>query len=185
MEKRYLPELITSSRIKLKKHTVDLAQKMFDYVEEDKERLSRFLPWPPFIKTVQDEIDFIKGRLESWEQHQSSDYGIYRLEDDEYMGNIGSFSYNWENESCEIGYWILGKFEGKGYMSEAVSALEQALFEAGFNRIVIRFDPENNKSGSIPRRLGYLHDGVLREAIKVNGSFHNLEVYSKLKSDKK
>ena len=68
-------------------------------------------------------------------------------------------------------------------MSEAVVALEDALFRIGFNRIVIRFDPLNDKSGSIPKRLDYSHEGTLREAIKVGERFGNLEVYSKIRSD--
>jgi RimJ/RimL family protein N-acetyltransferase len=156
---------------------------MYEYVDEDRERLGRFLPWPTLIKTVQDEIDFINRCDESWENYSGSTYGIFRNEDSEYLGNIGTFGFNWTNEHCEIGYWILGKFEGLGYMTEAVIALEETLFKVGFNRIVIRFDPLNNRSGSIPRRLGYHDEGTLRQTIKVNGSFQDLKVFSKIKSD--
>jgi RimJ/RimL family protein N-acetyltransferase len=183
MDKQYLPELIVCERISLKRHNLSLAQKMFEYVTEDNERLARFLPWANFINKVEDEIDFINKCNESWDKQEGAQYGIFRNEDNEYMGNVGSFSFSWANESCEIGYWILGKFEGLGYMSEAVVALEKVLFQVGFNRIVIRFDPLNNKSGSIPKRLGYSHEGTLREAIKVGERFGNLEVYSKVRSD--
>lgn len=183
MDKQYIPELIVGKRISLKRHNLYLAQKMFEYVMEDKERLARFLPWPKFINKVEDEIDFINKCNDSWEKNGAADYGVFRNEDNEYMGNISSFALNWTNESCEIGYWILGRFEGLGYMSEAVVALEEVLFKIGFNRVVIRFNPLNNKSGSIPKRLGYSYEGTLREAIKVSEGFGNLEVYSKIKSD--
>lgn len=183
MEKQYLPELITCERIALKKHEVYLAEKMYQYVVEDRERLSRFLPWPPFIKSVEDEVDFINRCNESWNNQSAAHYGIYRDSDNEYMGNISVFSLNWANHHCEIGYWILGEFEGKGYMSDAVRLLEKIIFEMGFNRIVIRFDPKNERSGSIPKRLGYHFEGTLREVIIVDGEYRNLEVYSKLKSE--
>lgn len=183
MDKQYLPEIIVAKRISLKRHHVDLGSKMFNYVLEDKDRLARFLPWANSINRVEDEIDFINKCNESWDKQESAQYGIFRNDSNEYMGNVGSFAFNWANESCEIGYWILGKFEGQGYMSEAVVALENALFKIGFNRIVIRFDPLNNKSGSIPKRLNYSYEGTLREAIKVGERFGHLEVYSKIKSD--
>lgn len=183
MEKKYLPEQLTSERIHLKKHETHLAEKMFQYVLEDKERLSQFLPWPKFINSIQDEINFINRCNESWIDKSGAHYGIYRNSDTEYMGNISSFSFNWENASCEIVYWILGKFEKNGYMSEAVKLIEKTLFETGFNRIVIRFDPQNFRSGSIPKRLGYSFEGILREAVVVDNTFRNLEVYSKLKCE--
>jgi ribosomal-protein-serine acetyltransferase len=184
LEKQYLPELIAGKRISLRRHNSGLAQKMFEYVIEDQERLSRFLPWPKFINTITDEIDFINKCNDSWDKYEAAHFGIFRNEDNEYMGNISSFGFSWANESCEIGYWILGKFEGQGFMSEAVVALEEVLFKMGFNRVVIRFDPLNNKSGSIPKKLNYNFEGILREAIKVEERFGNLEVYSKIRSDK-
>ncbi|OUR96284.1 hypothetical protein A9Q84_07965 [Halobacteriovorax marinus] len=183
MEKQFLSELIVGERISLKRHTVDLAQKMFDYVVEDRERLAQFLPWPKFINTVQDEIDFIRKCGSDWDDFIGSYYGIYRNSDDEYMGNISSFSHNWNHHNCEIGYWILGKFEGQGYMSDAVKLMEKTLFEVGFNRIVIRFDTHNAKSGSIPKRLSYTYEGTLRKVMRVNNVFRDLEVYSKLHSE--
>ncbi len=115
---------------------------------------------------------------------EGSDFGIYRNSDDEYMGNVSSFKYNWIHKHFEIGYWILGKFEGQGYMSEAVLALEEHLFDIGFHRSVIRCDTKNVRSSSIPKRLNYSLEGVQREIMIVNDEFRNLEVYSKLSIDK-
>ncbi|MBN2657392.1 MAG: GNAT family N-acetyltransferase [Spirochaetales bacterium] len=96
------------------------------------------------------------------------------------MGNVGAFDFNWNNETCEIGYWILGQFEGKGYMSEAVAVLEKALFETGFHRIIIRCDEENILSGNIPRRLGYTREGTMRDCYKIEVRYVSHEVHSKL-----
>ena len=183
MEKKFLPELIKAPRVSLKKLSVDLAQIMFEYVAEDRDRLGRFLPWPQMILTVNDEIDFVKRCNDSWEKQEGASYGIFRNSDNEYMGNINAFSFNWTYESSEIGYWILGKFEGHGYMTEAVTSLEKTLFDMGFNRVVIRFDPQNKRSGSIPNRLGYHDEGTLRQALKVNDTFRDLKVFSKIKAD--
>jgi len=55
MEKLYLPEIITGERIVLKKHSLELAKTMFEYVDQDRERLREFLPWVDATKTIQDE----------------------------------------------------------------------------------------------------------------------------------
>jgi hypothetical protein len=45
MKKFNFPEKIDCERIILKKHNIDLAYTMFEYVEKDRERLREFLPW--------------------------------------------------------------------------------------------------------------------------------------------
>lgn len=82
-----------------------------------------------------------------------------------------------------IGYWILGKFEGQGFVSDAVKLIEKTVFEIGFNRLVIRVDPNNKRSRSIPQRLHYVSEGIARQAIYVNGEFRDLEIFSKLKDE--
>ncbi|OFZ62085.1 MAG: hypothetical protein A2577_08505, partial [Bdellovibrionales bacterium RIFOXYD1_FULL_36_51] len=183
MEEQFLPEYIQGERISLKKLYMDLATKMFQYVDQDRERLARFLPWPEFLKSVNDEINFINEANEAWKEKKGFHFGIFRNSDNEYMGNIGLFNVSWINCSLEMGYWILGKFEGNGYMTEAVMNLEKTLFEMGFNRLVIRFDPLNKKSGSIARRLNYVHEGTLREVVFESNNIRSLSVCSKLKSE--
>jgi RimJ/RimL family protein N-acetyltransferase len=183
MEKRYLLDIIEGPNINLQKQKMENASLMFDYVDKDRERLKRFLPWPDFVKTVDDEKGFIEKCLKEWENHEAAAYALFRNDTDEYMGNITAFDLNWDHESCEIGYWILGDFEGKGYMSEAVSLLESTLFEVGFHRIIIRCDPQNERSKNIPRKLGYHYEGTLRDCHKEKRGYVSLEVYSRLSSD--
>jgi len=183
MEKKHLPERIDGERIYLKRHSVDLAETMFKYVDEDRERLSRFLPWPKHVTTVQHEVDFINMSLEQWDQHHGYGFGIFRKSDDVYMGNIGIHAISWGWDRCEIGYWILGRFEGQGYMIEATKTLCNALHEHGFNRIEIHCDPNNTRSGNIPRALGFKCEARLSQLIKdADGGYRNMHVFARLKS---
>jgi len=182
MEKKFLPDTIKGLRITLKRQEMGNAPLMFDYVNRDRERLSRFLPWTEFVKTVEDERGFIRQCDENWESHKAAQYAIFSS-NGEYMGNIGAFNFNWDHESCEIGYWILGQFEGKGYMSESVALLEEVLFETGFHRIIICCDTENIRSGNVPKRLKYRLEGVMRDCFKNGDHFENHQVYSKLSTE--
>ena len=183
MNKQLLPEIITGSRIELQKQDIKNAKIMYEYVDRDRERLSRFLPWPKFIKSVDDEIDFINKCSESWNVYKAAQYAIFSKSEMEYMGNVGAFNFDWDNENCEIGYWILGQFEGNGYMSEAVGLLEKALFDVGFHRLIIRCDPENSRSRSIPNRLKYVFEGAMRDCNKHGDKFVSLETHSKLNGE--
>jgi len=178
-----LPDQIEASRLYLRKHCLELAETMYAYIERDRERLSRFLPWPSLITSVEDEIAYIEGINGQWGEGTLFDFGLFRKEDDAYMGNLGVHTINWPHDGCELGYWILGDFEGQGYMNEAVGALEAQLFEVGFHRIEIRCHSENRRSAQLPQRRGYQLDGTHRGARLTESGYADTSVYSKLSSD--
>ena len=183
MKKEFLPDELSGKRIALKRHSIDLAEKMFRYVDQDRNRLRKFLPWVDFTLSVPDEEAYIKMTAEKWQEHALFDYGIFRKSDSLYMGNCGVHSIAWQHDRCEFGYWILGDFEGQGYVSEAVGVLEKAIFNLGFNRIEIRCASTNSHSANIPRRNGYHLDGTLRQDAIENGQYRDTLVFAKLKSD--
>lgn len=164
----------------LKKHEESLASKMFSCVEKDRNRLGQFLPWVPFVKTVEDELNYIKHTHKCWDEGTLFDYGIFRKDNDIYMGNIGLHSIEWDKDCCEIGYWILSDFEGQGYMSEALRILEGHVFELGFHRIEVRCSSVNQRSASVPIACGYLFDGVLKENSIEQEKYRDTFIFSKL-----
>jgi len=177
-----IPTHINGDRIVLRRHDVALASKMFTYVDRDRERLQRFLPWVEIVKSIADEEAYIQKTLADWEAGILYDYGMFLNDNDEYLGNVGVHSISVKNRHCEIGYWILGAFEGEGYISEAVSALERAMFGAGFHRIAICCDPVNVRSARVPVRLGYRYEGIRAENLRVGEKFRDLFVFSKTRS---
>ncbi len=184
MDKRHLPERIHGERIYLQKHSLELAPIMFAHVDKDRQRLQGYMPWVDLTQTVEDEIAYIKMTEDQWSDHEGYDYGIFRSNNDFYMGNIGVHTINWAHDKCEFGYWILGDFEGRGYMSEAVKLLESACFEIGFNRIEIRCSELNLRSANVPIRNGYRLEGCFREDAFELGKRRNTLIFAKLKNQK-
>jgi ribosomal-protein-serine acetyltransferase len=101
------------------------------------------------------------------------------------MGNIGVHSISWENNRCELGYWILGKHQGSGFVSDAVKTLEKMLFEIGFHRIEIQCDPANVRSAAVPLRNGYQFEGVLRDRTLECDRYRDSAMYAKLSENTK
>jgi hypothetical protein len=182
MERQHLSERIDANRIYLRKHELALAETMFRYVDQDRERLDQFMPWAKFVKTPEDERVYIQLTHDKWNQFELYDFGVFRRDDDVYMGNVGIHSISWINDRCEIGYWILGQFEGQGYMSEAVEALLGELFQRGFNRVEIRCSQLNQRSASIPRRLGFQLEACLEQHTLENGQYRDTLIFALLKS---
>lgn len=62
-------------------------------------------------------------------------------------------------QSGEVGYWIDAGFEGRGLVTRAVTAvLDQAFGPLGLHRVELRTNPTNNRSRSVPHRLGFTQE---------------------------
>ena len=134
------------------------------------------------MQSVDDERAWLDKAAAQWDAGELYGFGLFRKADGVYLGNIGVHAIAWEHARCEIGYWILGDFEGAGFMSEALQLVERALFAHGFNRIEIRCDAVNARSASVPRRNGYTLEGTLRQHLFEQDRFRDTLVFSKLKS---
>ena len=183
MKEQSFPTLIVTNRLELRQHRRGLASEMFACVDRDRERLREFLPWVDMTKTVADEESYIQMTLDRWHKGELFDYGLFLKTEGRYLGNVGLHTIAWNNRCAEIGYWILGEFEGQGYISEAVTGLQEAAFALGFHRLEIRCSSENHRSASVPRRLGYKLDGTLRENSIEHGLFRDTLVFSKLSGE--
>ncbi|MBP9707177.1 MAG: GNAT family N-acetyltransferase [Oligoflexales bacterium] len=93
-----------------------------------------------------------------------------------------ALSLSRENNRCEIGYWISGVFEGKGYISDALAALEISLFDIGFNRIEIHCSSLNSKSMSVAKRNSYQLEAYLKQEEIKNGAYRDTLIFAKLAS---
>ncbi|WP_259339653.1 GNAT family N-acetyltransferase [Mesobacillus zeae] len=102
------------------------------------------------------------------------------------FGMIGLHYIDWWNKTTEIGYWLSEEQQGNGIMTRTVNSLIQHCFnELDLNRIIIRAASENTQSCAIPARLGFIEEGILREAQFLHGKYHDLVHYSKLRGDQK
>jgi ribosomal-protein-serine acetyltransferase len=69
-------------------------------------------------------------------------------------------------------------------MTSAVKLCENLGFNnLNLKRIEIRMDAGNHASAGIPKRLGYVFEGTLRQTFILRDESRDILVYSKLKSE--
>jgi ribosomal-protein-serine acetyltransferase len=79
------------------------------------------------------------------------------------IGGSGLHRVNWKVPRFEIGYWVRTSYARQGYITEAVAGITDFAFgQLGAKRVEIRCDEGNERSAAIPRRLGFTHEGTLR-----------------------
>jgi RimJ/RimL family protein N-acetyltransferase len=102
----------------------------------------------------------------------------------ELVGSIGLFKTDWEARSCEVGYGVRADRRGRGYASEAVTAVARwALAEGGMQRIQLCAIISNLPSLRVAEKAGFQREGTLRRAQLEDDGLHDLAVFSLLDDD--
>lgn len=111
--------------------------------------------------------------------------GIIELRDSgEPIGYTGV--WRWD-QSCflgEVGYGLDPAYTGKGYMREALSAfMEYAFNEMKIHRAEAYVRTGNLGSIRVLEECGFHREGTLRHAAYFEGTFRDLYLFSRLKTD--
>lgn len=86
-----------------------------------------------------------------------------------------------ENKQVEIGYTLDREFRGKGYATEALTAVIDYLFHSlNKHRIVASIDPTNSASISLVERLGFRKEAHFVESLFFHGKWVDDLIYAVL-----
>lgn len=141
--------------------------------------LSVWLPWVTEDFSVEDAREFVRRNRQQYEAGEGFSLQIvYR---GRVAGNAGFNTIDWHNRRTEIGYWLAPPFQGRGVMTKTCRFLvNHAFARLSLNRVEILCGVGNARSRAVPERLGFRHDGILRQAEWVRDHFNDLVVYSML-----
>lgn len=155
---------IETERLVVRCYQPSDTQLLADSVIESVEHLKPWMPWAydeprPFEARLQG-VKRFRGKFDMQEDYV---YGIFNPEETRLIGGTGLHTRLGDRQ-LEIGYWIHKDFINKGLVTESTAALVKVAFEViHVHRIEIHCDPGNQASASIPRKLGFTHEGTLRQ----------------------
>ncbi|KGM44929.1 GNAT family protein [Neobacillus niacini] len=111
-------------------------------------------------------------------------WGIVLKENNKFIGTLGLNGLQLKNKKAEIGYEIHPSFWRKGYTSEAIKeVLRYSYQELKLNRIGAVVYLENEASSNLLQKLGFKKEGVLRDYLFQNNSYHTTSMFSLLKRE--
>lgn len=101
-----------------------------------------------------------------------------------FYGAGGLNNISKEHKKAEIGFWLLTDFWRKGIMTEALPLIcNYGFTHLDLHRIEGFVESENINCKKALTKLGFLHEGTMRDCEIKNGAFISLDIYSKLKSN--
>ena len=171
-----MPILLIDDDIVLKILELEDADSLFSLVDSNRFYLRQWLPWVDTNATLENSKLFILSTREQHELNLGFQCGIWF--GGTLAGIIGFQRIDWMNRNVEIGYWLGEKFQGHGIMTKACQTLvDYAFYEYQLQRVQIRCATGNTKSNAIIERLGFIKEGMTRQAELLYDHYVDLYIY--------
>jgi ribosomal-protein-serine acetyltransferase len=169
--------LIVDDELQLHPVCCEHAEPLFMLVDENRDYLARWLPFPPLIKSVDDIAAFIDKSVDGWENKELIACLIV------YLGKpAGIISFNKilkPLEKAEIGYWLAEPLQGKGIVTRACKRIIRFGFdELKLSKIEIRAARHNQPSRAVCERLGATLEGIITQSQNLHGEIIDHALYA-------
>jgi ribosomal-protein-serine acetyltransferase len=177
-----IPAKLVTPRLLLRALTVRDAAEHLAAIDGNRRHLGRWFGWVDDIRGVNNVVGYIRECQQHRRDRTEFAYGIFR--DGTLIGDIALMEVSLDDRRGELGFWLVRKATGLGYMTEAVAHLTRASYRhLRLDRVEIYCEPQNTACRRIPRRLGFTYEGTLRHAERRNNRPRDHEAYSLLRSE--
>ena len=160
---------IETERLVIRCYEPGDAPKLHEAITRSLDHLRPWLPWvqqePKGPEARVNLIRLFRGQFDLGIDYA---FGIFDKTEKDIIGSTGLHTRIGKN-AREIGYWIDINHIGKGYATEAVSALVKTGFAIeGLSRIEIRCAPDNIRSQHVPEKLGFRMESIIKRSLSDN-----------------
>ena len=179
------PDPLATRRFELRPFRKRDIEPLLEAVHTSLADLNLWLPWAHRGYSRADATRFVKETTRSWREQRAYDFAIRDTADPgRHVGNISIWFISRGFRSGEIGYWIRSDMVGEGVATEVTARIVEVGFEdLRMHRIVLRIAVGNRASERVAEKLGFVREGILREALEVHGKWLDHTVYSMLEHE--
>lgn len=158
------------------------AEPLFRAIAQNRGHLGRWMSWSHATQSPDDCRTFIDASLRA--QEATGALSLVLLQEGAVIGHIGQHGVNRQRGVCGVGYWLTASAQGHGIITDAARAVVSHAFAVqGLHRVEIHVATGNRRSSAVATRLGFRHEGTLREAELLQGVRHDVAVYGMLRQD--
>ena len=173
---------LETKRLILKAVSLDHAQEAFEFYGDPEVMKGHGRPGLKTLDEVRDKIQ--QWFIDPFENNAGIRFGIYLKDTDRLIGSCGFWKIEELHFKAEIGYELAKQFHRKGYMKEALKELVRFGFtNMDLNRIEANADQFNLASQSTLESVGFIKEGIKKEAEYEDGSFVDMHSYALLKKE--
>ena len=156
---------ILTKRLRLRKFEIDDAELAFENWMSDN-KVTKYLTWFPH-KTINDTVSVISSWINEYNNLNFYQWAIVDKANNQPIGSISVVRIDENNGEFEVGYCLSSGYWNNGYMTEALQAVIEFLFnEVGVERVFLKHDSNNPASGRVMQKCGLKFVNYLRKAGK-------------------
>jgi ribosomal-protein-serine acetyltransferase len=160
------------------RHSDELAS----FFQDNRAHLQAELSWLAQPFSADDVQAYIRAGLERFAVNNGFRAGIWWR--DQLAGCISLHSVEWGDRRASLGYWLGAAFQGHGIITRAGNALiAYAFAELRLDRLEIQCATDNRRSRQVALRLGFQHEGTLRQSWRREGELVDQAVYGLLRGE--
>ena len=157
------PYRIETERVVIRCYDPADAPLLKECVDSSLPELQARMPWAlDDPQSVAEKVELLRGLRSRFDADTDYALGVFTLDGSRQLGGTGLHRRG-TPDSLEIGYFVRTDSIGRGLATHVVGTLtDVGLRHCGARRIQIDVEADNSASLAIPRKLGYLEEGVLR-----------------------
>ncbi|HEX9977930.1 MAG TPA: GNAT family protein [Acidimicrobiia bacterium] len=154
-------------------------------IDDSLSELEVWLPWAHPGYGRSEAMRFLRDSGAAWAEGRAFDFAVRPRDDPgHHLGNISVWPTSQRERAGEIGYWIRSDATGKGIATEAAARVTDIAFsELALHRVTLRIAVGNRASERIAEKLGYVHEGLLREEVLVRGTWLDHTLWAMLEDE--
>ena len=150
----------------------------FALIKRNKAYLHAWIAVEAYEGSVETLKAYVKQRLLQFVNGEGYHLGIWYQ--DALVG-ILDYRLNGRSRSVELGYWLDAAMQGKGIVTQACrTMLRHAFEEHQVQKAVISCATDNPRSRAVAERLGFLQEGILRQADRLHDRYVDMVFYGLL-----
>ncbi len=140
--------------------------------------VTKYLTWQPHPSRTYTR-EYLEFVLTKYREGEFYDWAIVWNADGDMgqkmIGTCGFTSFNFDNNSAEVGYVINPLYRGRGIAPEALRrVIEFGFEELGLRRIEARYIVGNEVSRRVMEKAGMTFEGVLRSSLLIKGEYRDI-----------
>ena len=156
------PIQLKTTRLILRQPLMSDAVEVFNRYASDAE-VTRFLGWPRH-ESVQDTEAFLRFSAQEWDRWPAGPYLIVSRADGQLLGTTG-FGFQTPQEAM-TGYVLARDAWGKGFATEALTAIIDVAARIGVTRLLALCHPEHRPSQRVLEKCGFVFDAASKPMVE-------------------
>lgn len=171
--------VIRTEHLKLNLIDESYADRVVDFLSRNS---AGFQQWEPVRSeeyyTIEYQSQIIRNNMQKIKDGQLFQVWMFRQDDEEEKSIIGVITLEQIERgpflSCRLGYRMDFMERNNGYMTEALKAVIRYAFDGlDLHRIEATIMPLNIPSLRVVQKLGFHHEGLSRNYLKINGEWED------------